>query len=315
MAIFLSNQDVRELVTTADAVTALENTLRHQGEGTAVNEPRRRLRTHRDGIQLMPAGDAELGILGFKASYYTGGRIHVLLYDMEERSLAAVIEAGLLGAIRTGAASGVASKYMARPDATTMGIIGAGSQARTQIEAVCEVLPIRQVAIYSRDEERRRDFASRMDGLLEGVEVRPVDSGEDAAQADIVTTVTNSFTPVLEGKWLSPGVHVNAVGANSILRREIDLDVVRLAETIVVDDREQAGMECGDLLEAWERGIVDRARLPELGEVVAGRAATRSSEEEITLFESQGIGLWDVALAGAVYRKAKEEGRGVSLPF
>ena len=314
MAIFLSEQDVKELVTMPEAIAALETTLRHQGEGRAVNEPRRRLRTGRDGLQLMPASDMEIGIVGAKISYYAGGKVHVLLYESEARTLVAVIEANELGSIRTGAASGVATKYMARPGVTSLGIIGAGNQARTQVEAVCAVMPIREVLVYSRNKDHRREFAGQMTERL-GIEVRAVDAGQAVADADIVTTATNAAAPVLQGDWLREGAHVNAIGANSIVRRELDLKAVVRAGTIVVDDREQAGIECGDLLEAWERGIVDRARLPELGDVVAGHALGRASDEEITLFESQGIGLWDVALAGAVYRKAREEGRGVELPF
>jgi ornithine cyclodeaminase/alanine dehydrogenase-like protein (mu-crystallin family) len=313
MALFLTEQDVRELVTVRDAVDALEAVHKRQGEGAAVNEPRRRVRARRESLHIMAAGDTGAQVVGFKASYYAGGQVHVFLYDTQRRTLAAIVQAALLGAIRTGAASGLATKYLAREDAQTMGIIGTGSQARAQVEAVCAVRPIREVRAYSRDEGRRKDFAERVSNRL-GILVRPVGSAREAADADIVTTATTSATPVLLGEWLSPGVHINAIGSNALVRRELDLEAVKRADVIVVDDRDQAAIESGDLLEAWERGVVDRARLPELGDLVAGRAPGRTSAQQVTLFESHGIGLWDVAVAEVVYRRALEQGRGVETP-
>ncbi len=315
MALLLTEQDVRDLATMDDALHALEDAHRNQGAGRAVNDPRRRLRAPHGSVAIMLGGDAETGYLGFKTAFYAAGAVHVLLYDMNERKLAAIIQAGYLGALRTGAASGVATKYMARPDTgQTVGIIGTGQQARTQIAAVCAVRDVSRVLAFGRDEDRRRQFAERMAEKL-GLPVEPVGNARDASEADIVITATNASEPVLLGAWLTEGTHVNAIGSNSLLRREIDLDVVRKAASIVVDDRAQTALESGDLHEALERGIVDIARLPELGDVVAGREHTRQLDNDITLFESHGIGLWDIALATHIYTAAVAQGRGVETPI
>ncbi len=311
MALLLAEEDVRELVTMDDALEALENAHARQKLGRAVNHPRRRLRAPHGSVAIMPGADAETGFLGFKTAFYAGGAVHVLLYDMNTRRLAAIIQAGYLGALRTGAASGVATKHMARTaPGQTVGIIGAGQQARTQLAAVCAVREVSRVLAFGRDEQRRRRFAERMAKTL-GIPVEPVDEARPAGEADIVITATNSSTPVLEGAWLRPGAHINAIGSNSLLRREIDLEAVRRADVIVVDDREQTALESGDLQEAIERGVIDPARLPELGDIVAEGQGIRRRDGDITLFESHGIGLWDVALATSVYQAAVDQGRGV----
>ena len=316
MALILTEDDVRSLVGVAEAIDALEESLRRQGDGQAVNLPRRRVHIPGGGgLQIMPAADFGLGAVGYKA--YTvgrgGARFHVMLYDTATGVLDAIIQAGALGAYRTGAASGVATRYMAREDSATLGVIGSGTQARTQVQAVCAVRPVREVRVFGRDQGRREAFAESV-GKTVDAEVRAVATAREAAAgADVVVTATNTSSPVLEGRWLSEGSHVNAIGANSILRREIDLETARRAARVVVDDREQALIECGDLVEAWERGVVDPARMDELANVVAGGAAGRRSKEEITLFESQGVGLWDLALAHATYRKAREQGVGTTV--
>ena len=310
MPLLLTEQDVRDLSTIDEAIAALESAHKSQGAGRAVNDPRRRLRAPHGAVAIMPGGDAETGFLGFKTAFYAAGAVHVLLYDMNERKLAAIIQANWLGTLRTGAASGVATKYMAREDAGQIdGIIGTGTQARTQVSAVCAVRNVSRVFAYGRDENRRKTFAERI-GERVDVPVEPVDNAQAAGEADIVITATNASAPVLEGAWLRAGAHVNAIGSNSLLRREIDMEAVTRADAIVVDDREQTALESGDLQEPIERGIVDLSRLPELGDVVAGDQPVRSSDSDITLFESHGIGLWDVALATHVYRAALEQGRG-----
>ena len=310
MPLLLTEQDVRDLASMEDAIAALESAHKSQGAGRAVNDPRRRLRAPHGSVAIMPAGDAETGFVGFKTAFYAAGAVHVLLYDMTERALAAIIQANWLGTLRTGAASGVATKYMARDDAgQTIGIIGTGTQARTQVTAVCAVRNVSRVLAYGRDENRRAEFAERI-GERTGVPVEPVDNAQAAGEADIVITATNAAEPVLQGAWLKEGAHVNAIGSNSLLRREIDLDAVRRAGAIVVDDREQAALESGDLQEPIERGLVDLARLPELGDIVSVNTPLRKSNTDITLFESHGIGLWDVALATHVYKAARAQGRG-----
>ncbi|MBI4329048.1 MAG: ornithine cyclodeaminase family protein [Chloroflexi bacterium] len=317
MTLVLTEEHVHRLAPMSDAIAALEESLRRQGEGAAVNLPRRRLLLSQGALQLLPAGDPGRGVLGMKvySGSPRGGRVHVYLYSSETGDLLAIIQAQRLGQIRTGAASGVATRFLARQESSVLGIIGTGYQAQTQVEAVCAVRPVKRVLVYGRNPERRQAFAAQARERL-GVTAVAVGTGEEAvAEADVVVTMTNAATPVLKGEWLRPGMHVNAAGSNSLLRRELDLAAVERADRIVVDDREQAALESGDLLEPAQRGIVQWSHLAELGDVVAGTAAGRRSPQEITLFESHGVGLWDVALAGLVYRRAKEEkvGQEVSL--
>ena len=316
MALILTEQDVHSLVGVKDAIDALDASLRHQGEGHAVNLPRRRVHIRGGGgLQILPAADFEAGIVGYKA--YTvgpgGAKFHVMLYDTSTGVLKAIIQAAALGSYRTGAASGVASRYMAREDSATLGVIGSGNQARTQVQAICLVRSIREVKVYGRDASRREAFAESVGKTVDAAVNAVSTPSAAASNADIVVTATNAVTPVLEGEWLSEGSHVNAIGSNSIIRREIDLETVRRAARIVVDDREQALLECGDLLEAWERGVVDPARMDELGDVVAGRMRGRTSNDEITLFESQGVGLWDLSLAEVAFQRAQEKGVGTEV--
>jgi ornithine cyclodeaminase/alanine dehydrogenase-like protein (mu-crystallin family) len=315
MAIFLTEQDVRSLLTMGDALEAVEEGFRHWAEGQATNDPRRRLRVAGGYLQVMAAADHALNITGFKA-YTTGraGGFLVHLYRADTGELLAILQAGWLGAVRTGAASGVATKYMARPDASIVGCIGAGYQATTQVEAVCAVRPIREVRVFSRTPERRAAFAEAMTRRL-GIPVRAVEGARECVEgAHIVITVTTSRDPVLSGEWLSPGVHINAVGSNSWMRRELDETTLRRATLIVADQVEDARQECGEIIWAVERGVIRWDQVRELRDVVGGLIPGRRSPDDITLFESQGLALEDIVTAWRVSRKALERGVGVELP-
>jgi ornithine cyclodeaminase/alanine dehydrogenase-like protein (mu-crystallin family) len=238
-----------------------------------------------------------------------------MLYDYESGQLLACMEAGRLGQIRTGAASGLATRHMARPDAATVGIIGSGFQASTQLEAICAVRPIQQARVYSRRPERREEFARQMSERL-NLEVAAVGSAQECVSgADVVVTITSAREPVLQGEWLAAGAHVNAAGGNHWMRREIDEAAVTRSQVIVVDDLDQAKLECGDLLWPEARGAFRWDMAHELQEVVAGRVAGRPSDQAITLFESMGVALEDIAAAQLVYHKAREQGIGQELPF
>jgi ornithine cyclodeaminase/alanine dehydrogenase-like protein (mu-crystallin family) len=204
---------------------------------------------------------------------------------------------------------------MAKENAATIGVIGSGFQARTQLEAVCVARNIKQAKVYSRRQERREEFANQMTERL-NLEVKAVDSAQDCvAEADVVVTITSARDPVLEGAWLVPGAHVNAAGGNHWMRREIDEDTVTRSEVIVVDDLDQAKVECGDLMWPESRGSFRWDMAHELQDVVAGRVKGRPSESSITLFESMGVALEDIAAAQLVYHKAREQGVGQELPF
>jgi ornithine cyclodeaminase/alanine dehydrogenase-like protein (mu-crystallin family) len=217
--------------------------------------------------------------------------------------------------MRTGAASGVATKHLARPEADRMGCYGTGWQARSQLEAVCAVRRVREVRVYGRDAERRARFAEEMAQAL-GVPVAPVDRPEAAARdASILVTITSSKTPVLEGGWIAPGAHVNAAGSNALQRAELDVEAVRRAGLVVTDSLEQARLECGDLVAALEQGVLRWEQVRELGEVVAGRHPGRARSDEITLFESQGVAMEDVAVAVRVVARARERRVGTEIPI
>ncbi len=312
MAWLLSEADVERVLTMEMALEAVEEAFREQAEGRAINEPRRRLRLPQGMLHIMSAAVLSRGVLGFKAytSFRGGVRFLVCLYEAETGALLALIEANRLGQMRTGAASGVATKYMARPDAQTLGIFGTGWQARSQLEAICRVRPIRRILAYSRTPERRQAFCREMAAQL-GLEVIAADRPEEVVtQADVLVTATTAREPVFDGHWLPEGVHINAIGGNSLLRREFDDEVIRRARTIVVDSRDQARIECGEFLHALERGRLTWEVVHELKDVVAGRILARRHPVDITLFKSLGIALEDVAVAVRVLERAQEEGLG-----
>ena len=212
--------------------------------------------------------------------------------------------------MRTGAASGVATKYMARQDADTVGIYGTGWQAESQLMAVCAVRKIRSIKAYSRKRDHREAFARRMESMLR-VEVTPAATAEEAARGQaIIITATSAREPVLKGEWVDAGAHINAAGSNFLSKAEIDVETIRRASLVAVDSIEQSKVEAGDLLPAIERGIISWESVTELGRIVAGRERGRTSAEEITIFKSNGIALEDISTALRVYNLARERGLG-----
>ncbi|MBI4299829.1 MAG: ornithine cyclodeaminase family protein [Chloroflexi bacterium] len=317
MALFLKESDVRYLLSMEDAIQAVEEAMRDQARGLAANEPRRRVHTSGTSLHMMPAAEPEAGVMGFKTYAVAGGKatVYVFIFSTETSELLAIMEGSRLGQMRTGAASGVATKYMAREDAHRVGIVGTGYQARTQLAAVCAVRTIRQVKAYGRDRERREAFCAETGEYL-GVEAVPAASAEEAvADADIIITSTTAREPVLFGDWLRPGMHLNIIGSNSLLKREIDDGVIRKSDIVVVDSREQTRIESGDLLSPLEKGIIHWEQLRELSDVVAGLTPGRMAPSDITMFKSHGIALWDMAAAARVLALAKERGIGEALPM
>ncbi|HEX7593132.1 MAG TPA: ornithine cyclodeaminase family protein, partial [Anaerolineae bacterium] len=297
MTLFLTEADVEKLLTMPDAIHVVEDALREMGEARAVNRPRQRVRVPNGILHVMPAGLPTRGYLGFKyySSFRPQTRFWFHLLDANNGNVLAIMQADRLGQQRTGAASGVATKHLARADAVEVGIIGAGWQAESQLEAICAVRAIRVARCYSRDAERRKVFAKKMSARL-NVDVRGVDSAEEAVrEADIVSTATSSLEPVLRGEWLKPGAHINAVGANRVQARELDDGVLQRSAFVCVDSIEQAKIEAGDLISPIERGELTWERVRELGEVVAGKVTGRANRDDVTLFKSMGIALEDVA--------------------
>ncbi len=322
MALLLKEEDVRDLLSMDMCIAAVEEAFRLRGHGQAMVRPRTRMAMPGGAHQLMAGWvGGEINAFGLK-SYggpqrpgVPGGGMLVLLYDGETSALLTIIQANRLGQLRTGAASGVATRYMAGEDASTVGIIGTGGQAPTQLEAVCRVRNIRQVWAYSRSREKREAFATRMASEL-GIPMLATDTAEECvSDADIVITITNSREPVLHGQWIKPGAHVNAAGSNHYLRPELDDEAIRRADLITVDDLPQAQTESAELMAAAARGVLQWERVHELAEVVGGRLSGRPEPNAITLFESQGIATWDVATAMVTYRAALERGIGMEIPL
>jgi ornithine cyclodeaminase/alanine dehydrogenase-like protein (mu-crystallin family) len=310
--LLLAEDDVRRLLTMDVALDAVESGLKKLALDEAENVPRTRCRTDHVMLHVMSAAAKGVGFLGYKV-YTTskqGARFHVGLFDGRTGELVALIEADYMGQMRTGAASGVATKQLAKPQAASVGIYGAGKQARTQLQAVCAVRPIERVAVFSRSEDSRRRFADEMSQKC-GVEVVPVDRPELAARGqEIVITATSAIEPVLRGEWLEDGTHLNVVGSNFLSKAEIDVATVRRATRIVVDSKEQCKLEAGDLVPAVEAGVLHWSDVVELGAVLAGQAPGRGGPADVTLFKSVGLAIEDVATAARVYAAAKEQGVG-----
>ena len=317
MARFLTEENVRQLLPMEEALAQVEACFQALGTGQARNQPRRRIRMPGGMMHVMSAGDRGLGVFGHKVYTTTrrGARFLITLYSTEDGRPLAVLEAGLLGAIRTGAASGIATKYLANPDAAVLGVLGTGRQSPTQIQAVCAVRPIERVLVYSRNAERREAFAAEMTDSL-GIAVTAAGSAQAAVEsADVVAAITNSKQPVLAGAWLKPGAHVNAAGNNMLTEQEVDTDVFRRAWLVTTDSLEGAKIECGDLLAAVDPGIVQWEDVIEIGRVAAGRHPVNRPADAITVYESQGIAAEDLYAAVHVLRKAEAQGIGVDLPF
>jgi alanine dehydrogenase len=225
MPLLLSEADVKSLLTMPIAIDAVENSFRRLGDGSALVHSRQRLHLpSKSYLHYMAAADGVSGYMGLKiyTSSGKGLRFLVTLFSVESGDLVALIEADFLGQMRTGAASGVATRYLARENARTLGMIGTGLQARTQLQAIAQVRKLDGIRVFGRDAERRERFAEEMSDALK-IPVTAAASAEDAVRdADIVVTSTTSTAPVLEGRWLKPGVHINAIGANFPQKRELD---------------------------------------------------------------------------------------------
>ena len=316
MVRFISEEDVAATLDVASTVDLLEAAARALAAGTATNTPRQRPSTTGVRMNLMGAGLD--GRIGHKCYPIGAGRANfvVTLYGTDA-SMLALIQANRLGQIRTGAASGLATRLMARPDASVAAIIGTGWQARTQLEAVCRVRPIKRARAVGRNPEHTQKFCTEMSALL-GI---PVEAAADVASAvrgaHVVTTMTSANEPLLFGSMLDPGTHVNAAGSNRATSAEIDPDVVKRAGIVALEDLAQAKVESGDLIEAAKAGAWDWSRAVLLSDIVTGKTPGRTSDDQITLFESLGVALWDMAAANYVYDACikSNRGRDVDLPL
>jgi len=318
MTLHINEQEVRQLMTMPMAIAAVEEVSRQQAGGSVIIHPRRRFELPNHGFfHYMAALDTAGGYVGMKQYTYVKGKLRFLvpLYSISTGELLALIEADYMGQLRTGAASGVATKYLARKLAKSAAIIGTGGQARTQLEAIHNVRMFDSVYVYGRDPERRKQFAEDMSARLD-TNVYPVESSADAVRnAEVVCTATTSSQPVLFGADLPPGIHINAIGANHAHKQELDEAAITKSNLIFVDSLAQSQQEAGDLIIPFSKEPQRWSAVHELAELVAGKVPGRANDSQVTLFKSNGIAAWDLAMAEKVYTLAKEKGLGRALPF
>ncbi len=298
MPTYLTEDDVDRLLTPADAIEAVEDSFRRLAAGTIENVPRYRVRLDGGALAVMSAVDRERGLACVKTYAATGDGASFVVVLFQGAETKAVIEADMLGRLRTGAASAVAARYLALPELRSLGVIGCGTQARTQVACIREALPsIDNVVAYCRNDERLEAFCRE-------VGAEPGESHRDAAAQEVVVTITTSRDPVLRGEWLQPGALVCAAGANRPQARELDNAVLERAAFVCCDSLADAKLESGDLIEPVEQGVLDWLEVHELQEVVAGELTGRQADEDIVVFKSNGLAAWDLAVAARVVELA-----------
>ncbi len=301
MPLLLGDNEVDQLMTMKECIEVIEDSFRQAGQRQTWNRPRSRIRMPRGFHHLMAAAVLESKVFGLKTytSFRSGVRFLTILYDSNAGDLLGMVQGGRITQLRTGAVSAVATKYMARQDAAKVGIVGTGFQGRAQLGGVCAVRSVAGVKAYDAAPDAAREFADVMSRELQ-VDIAVAESAEEAADgADVIITMTTSRTPVLLGNWLESGLHINAAGSNHWIRQEVDDDVIRRADRIVVDSLEDAQVEAGDLLYPIERGRVRWSQIRELADVVVGHVKGRGSPDEICSqpaqmghFETRDIRSW-----------------------
>ncbi len=318
MTLHINESEVKALFTMPLAIEAVEVVSKRQAAGEVLVHPRRRFELPEGAFfHHMAAADVPGQFVATKQYTYVGGKLKFLvcLFSTESGELLALIEADVMGQLRTGAASGVATKYLAQKDASTAGIVGTGGQARTQLEAIAAVRKLSSVKAYGRDVARREMFAKEMSERL-GIAVKAVDSAAEAtSDVAIICTATTASQPVVLGDSVSAGTHINAIGANHMRKRELDAATVAKCSRIFVDNIEQSRQEAGDLVLGFAGHEQRWDTVRELSSLVAGICPGRTDPSQITLFKSNGIAAWDLAAAVCVYKLAKERKVGRELPF
>lgn len=317
MAIFLTENDVKQVLTVDMALAGVESAHRDLALGQAVDTPRQRSRLPQTVLHILQGALPAQGVLGYKAytSNRSGNRFLVHLFDAATGLHKAVIEADYLGMMRTGAASGVAARWLARPDAAVAGVFGSGWQAEGHVRAICAALPLELVKVCGRDAGKLRDFCARLTEQT-GRRVVPAANAEDAVrEADLIGTVTTAAKPLFDADWLQPGAHINGAGSNALIRQELSEATLRRCGLIAVDTVPTALAEAGDLLPLLEKGRLHSRQLVELGEIIVGRHPGRGDAAQITLFESQGLAIQDLAVAVRVLEAALAQGLGQELPL
>lgn len=314
--LLLREEDVRALLPMRKAIELMRAAFLDLAVGRAVNQPRRRMVLPTRSVLHAMAGASSdyFGTKVYTTHPQHGAHFLFLLYKAETAAPLAIFEANFLGRIRTGAVTGLATDLLSAPGADRLGLIGSGFQARSQLEAVLAVRPIREVKVWSRSEARRIEFAADCEREF-GVSVRAVATAREAVEdVPIVVTATSAREPVLEAGWIASGALVSAIGSNQASRRELPAELVRQAGLIVVDSLEQARIESGDLLLAVPPAEWHTLPFVELADVVAGKVGPARSDT-ITVFKSNGLGVEDLYAGAYAYEQARLCGRGIQLPI
>jgi alanine dehydrogenase len=309
VALYLREAEVEELIAPADAVEAMEACFSRIARATVEGPPHLGIPVEDGVFGVMAAADLELGVVGLKTYARSGGRSRavVVFFAADRPELLALVEADWLGRLRTGASTAVAARRLARGDSRTLGVLGAGRQAETEIACLRHALPeLERVTVFARSRGPLEEFCRRV-----GAEAG--DYNRDAAEQDVVVTATTSRDPVLRGEWLRPGALVCAVGAKRLESRELDNAVLERASFVCCDSRAQARLEAGDLVEPVDRGVLDWLEVHELAEVVSGAVVGRHAADDIVLFKSVGIAAEDLALGALALARARQRGLGVEL--
>jgi len=317
VTLFIDEASVSELLSVEESFRLVSQAFAAYGRGSIINMPRQRLRHGEETVRITAALDEDEGYLGVKVSSSVVfgrdvGRT-LTLHELSTGRMCAVIQVFHLGGLRTGAVSGVATEFLARSDAEVVGVIGTGRQARTQVAAIRRVRAVRRVQVYGRNHRNRDLF---LDSLRSpDLEVIACETARQSTEgADIVVTATSATTPVLLGEWLSPGMHINAIGANLESRRELDSAVITRSDLIAVDEIAQSRYEATDLVQPLAEGLLDWDEIRSLGSIVAGLEDGRKSSDDISLFKSVGTAIGDIQMAVQVYKRALERGLGMNLP-
>ena len=315
MALVLHEEDVHAVLAMNKTIQVLENAFSDLAQDKATNRPRIRITEEHGVMHLLAASVPSMGAMGYKTYtvFRSGMRYVVMLFSANDGHLLSIIEAEWLGTMRTGATSALATNYLARAEATVVGLLGAGHQAMMQLKGVCAVRKITGVNVYSRNLPACEQFCEKMAHGLK-IPVRAAANPREAVEdADIVITATTSSTPVFPGEWLKQGCHINAIGSNWANRRELDLTTLQRCDLVVTDSREQAMLEAGDLIIPADEGLFDWDSVHDLADLVAGNSPHRQSADQITLYKGLGIALEDVATAMLAYSLARKRGLGSEL--
>lgn len=310
--LYLKEAEIRTLITMKEAVAATERAFIARAERRAFDVPRQRVWSPSASLNIMQGSSLDYDVVGFKAYYVlpTGHTSLIQLIDRQTGQLDAILEAHWLGRLRTGAATAVAARHLARKAPRVVGMFGSGRQAVSQLQALKEVMDVSLAKVFSRNREKLHDFCTAMSAELE-MDVRPADSPRDTvAGSDVIVTVTRGGAPVFDGHWLESGQFISCVGVNTLARQEIDLTTVQRADAVVADSRETARNESGDLFQAVEAGILGWENVIDFGDVAAGLRKGRRSDADIVLFESHGMALQDIYCAMHVVQAARQRGVG-----